>query len=310
MAKVRPWERPRSRVRSRMALVVVVALVAAGALGWGLNRRSNVSFDVPAAADPGLPGTWVFTHTVEVPKGGTVFEREVTARSSRSTLNVRESTLGLAGDAIVTCQVEVWQRGVSVARPRESEQVEVGTAPAVYASDTGVHWTGPEGQPANVRCLDESDPGITVAIAEWVRFRSEPATTPIRLGYVPPGYWADMILFHEDEPPLLVLSPPTDSITLPYLTAYYYRGTGQVPGRERAKVNGRPVVLDAYHRLLCFTEGPTTCVTEYSIDPMGNSRTWPGGVRSLLVRTAAGLVVAPDIEDRNTWFEGRAAFPR
>jgi hypothetical protein len=309
MVEVRPWARPRPRLRRRIALVVVVALVATGALVWGLDRRSNVTFDVPAA-QPGLPGTWEFTHTVEPPEGGTAFEREVTARSSRSTISLRGPTLGLGGDTFVSCRVEVWQRGVAVDRPRQSKPVRVGTAPAVYAAATGVHWTGPGDQPANVHCFDgPADAEVTVTVAAWVRFTTELVAVPFRLGYLPPDYRADKILFRDKEPPMLVLLPTRDSPTLPHLAAYYYPGPLEVPGRERATVNGRPVVMDAYHRLLCFTEGPTVCVTEYAVDPMGNGTGWPVGVRGLLTRTAAGLVVAPAIDDRSTWFEGREAFP-
>jgi hypothetical protein len=74
-------------------------------------------------------------------------------------------------------------------------------------------------------------------------------------------------------------------------------------------LNGRPVIMDAFARLLCYSNDPGVCVSEWSTDPMGNSDRWPPGVRQLLVDAAAGLVAPTNIADGASWFPGREAFP-
>lgn len=58
-----------------------------------------------------------------------------------------------------------------------------------------------------------------------------------------------------------------------------------------------------------MTDQPVVCVGEDATDAVGNGRTWPGGVRRMLIDTAAGIEFAPDPADSGTWFTGREAFP-
>ena len=309
--------RARDQWRYRSVIVLAMVVVSCVAVGLIVARSSSEAVEVIPGQPPGAPaqpgpvGSWVLTHTVDLPPGLQIVEQRIEATSSTTEL------AGLPPESPGYCSVTVTQRQSPVRPPTGGQPVTIGSAPGVYLSESqrdpdvghGVFWDGPTGDHAHAFCHGGRTP--TLALARRVRFAATPVKVPLRLEDVPTGYQPGSITLrpNESSPQVrLTLAPRAQTgvgIVIFQLATLPPVGTRG----ERVEIAGRRGVLHARPRQACLQDVAVVCAGEAGDDSVGNSAEWPPGARQRVISTVQHVRIAPHPSDAESWFEGRRAFP-
>ena len=321
--------------RRTVLLGVAMALTLAVVSGIVLTNRPREAAPVdPATPGPTaaptpvrndrVEGNWRLTHRVDLPPGWMVVGHSVQSSDDFSSESTSLDAPDVGTDQDRGCSVSV--QGVGE-RPIEDPSAEGRRAVTVngqpgYAQirtlgpqqDSAVTWEYREGGWASVSCSIVDDFATVLDIAERVVFEPVTMWMPLRLTWVPDGFFVvsaseldfagglrggwDMWQKDVDGFAIHVVSSPKTQYDLK---------PGQ-PGTTTDVVAGYPAVLEAEWHKIQLDAG--TYTIELTADGYKNGQTeWVPGRRELLVRLAETLVPAADLGDRDTWFEADKALP-
>lgn len=298
-------------------------------IGIGMLPRDAVPTDPPSPSPVPTPtltpttndrvaGNWRLTHRVDLPPGWTV--------TSRSVATIVESTSLEAPNTGTTqahgCNVMVW--GVGEQRPplgKGRQSVTVSDRPGytdtpIPDGESRVTWEYRDNAWASVSCTINDDFATVRDIAERVVFTPTLMRVPFRLTWVPDGFrvraatdwpfqhgpYTGWILEQEQEDPngfaaIQVYTMPSET----ELRA------GQ-PGTTTDVIAGYPAVLQAERGRIQLDTGKHIILLSADGHQDGQTE-WPSEWIAMLTQLAESLVLAPDLGDRNTWFDAETAVP-
>lgn len=292
----------RRRRRSRVVLAVlavVVLVTGASVLPGALRPEPYVRSH----------GEWVHGFTVAPSPAFSVEGRSLSA--SEDALSLTRT-----GDSRTSCDVTVTTEReripVPVGRP-----VEVGHRPGRFLaptdSDFGVLWwaVGPR-TAARVGCEVKVEDATLLEIANLLRFRPEPLRVPFALRDLPAPDEVRTVFDYQGSVGVILtpagqLDGSTDTL---YISVPDVFRTARVKPTSVVDIRGArgEVVEGVDGQSVCWTaDGQRICAGTFPQDATGNQK---DRLLARLVRTARLMELAPDLDDRATWFDAREALPR
>jgi hypothetical protein len=179
-----------------------------------------------------------------------------------------------------------------VDEPVRTERAWVGGRPVRY-SDGEVRWSYGEGGEVTLTCTDQDRAGL-LALAERFRFSTgRPFSLPFALRRLPDGLRLVGAGYQDQMPVVALARHRFDAFVL--VTA-----TDAEPTGSRVTLDGVDYRLEAdlFSRRLC-RPAPSVSVC---VEVRDNDTALPNAV-------IQNIDAAPDLQDRSTWFDARAALP-
>lgn len=292
------------RRRYRGRVVLAVTAVAALLVGVGVL--------------PGLLRVDPFTRAYGEWVHGFTLGPSSAFRVDGRSLSAGQDTLSLTwtDPARTSCDVTVTTEQARVAVPA-GRPVEVAGRPARFLAPTDQDsgslwlWVGPR-TAARVSCKVSVEDSRLLEIATQLQFAPAPLELPFALRDLPPTEEVRTIFDYEGSVGVILTpagqvdgSPDTLYISVPDLFDLAPREPTSIVtvGGARAEV-----VAGVDGQSVCWrADGKRICAGTFPQDATGNQK---DRLLVRLVRTARLLELAPDLDDRSTWFDAREALPR
>ena len=271
-------KRQRGRLRV-LALTLGVVLVAALVVP---TVRMLQPLPVRAAGD------WVLALELDPPPGWTMGLHAVTPDQEFLQL------IGESGTCRAVASLPSAAGEQDADRSARTERAWVGGRPVRYFG-AGVRWAYGEGGDVTLTCTDQDRAGL-LGMAERIRFSTgRPLVLPFALQRLPSGFRL-IGAGYEGQKPVIALArrrffDPFVLVTL----------TDSAPTGRRVSVGGVSYRLgtEGYSRRLCRSaQSMSVCVETQDEDT------------AVLTEVVRYLRLAPDLQDRSTWFDAREALPR
>jgi hypothetical protein len=295
------WAARRRRTRGRvlLATMAAAALVTAASVLPGMLRPDPY---VRAAGD------WVYGFTTApspefTPLGRTLSTTEDTLTLSWTGHRDRDCTLTLT-----TTDHEV---------PPEGRRLRLGDRPArlVAATDAtyaSLWWSVGQHTSGSAQCEQADDAELLLRLARLVRYGPQRVRLPFALPDLPSEDEVRLVFDYSEGSGAMVTprgqldnSPDTVYVSVPSL---FDVPEGPPTGTTTVDGTTGRVYSDVVGQAVCWTtDGHTACVGAYPLqDPTARQR---GRVLHHVIGTAKRLHVAPDLDDRATWFDAADALP-
>jgi hypothetical protein len=272
----RSAERRRGRVRLlavALGVVLMVALVVP-------TVRMLQPLPVRTA------GSWVLGLELEPPPGWTTELHAVTPDQELLQLT------GQSGSCRAVASLPSTPEEERVDPPARAERAWVRGRPVRYF-DGGVRWPYGEGGDVTLTCTDEDRAG-TLAMAEQIHFSAgRPFALPFALSRLPAGLRLVGAGYQDQMPVIALARRRMDTFVL--VTVTEPEPAGQPVTLDG--VNYR-LTTDAFSRRLCRTVQSVSICVEARHNDVAVPR-----------QVARSLRLAPDLQDRSTWFDAREALP-
>jgi hypothetical protein len=233
------------------------------------------------------------------------------------TLTRTEDTLSLSWTGHLERDCTLTLTTADAGTPPEGRRLRLGDRPArlVPATDAtyaSLWWSVGPHTSGSAQCYGAEDAELLLRLAGLVRYGPQPVRLPFALRGLPPEDEVRLVFDYSEGTGAMVTprgqlddSPDTVYVSVPSLFDVPQgapTGTTTVDG-----TTGRVYSNVLGHSVCWTTDAHTACVGAYPLkDPTAQQRR---RVLAHVIGTAKLLDVAPDLDDRGTWFDAADALP-